>query len=112
MRKGLLGTIAALAAGAGTAWGEPPAAPTAPPVGMPAPSAAPTTPPAAPGAFSGLAPGAAPGTAGFPPLPVIMPPGLNVGLAGDPLGLGPVGGFGPPPGPMYPMPGPYGAAQW
>ena len=35
-----------------------------------------------------------------------MPPG-NFGPPGDPLGLGPVGGFGPPPGPTYPMPGPY-----
>ena len=40
-----------------------------------------------------------------------MPPG-NYGPPGDPLGLGPVGGFGPPPGPQYPVPGPYGAAQY
>jgi hypothetical protein len=42
------------------------------------------------------------------PAPVLMPP-LSVGSANDPMGLGPTAGLGPPPGPMYPMPGPYGA---
>ena len=86
MRKGLLGSLAALAAGAGTAWGQPPVDPGGP-AGAPV-----------------VAPGAAPPR--FAPAPAIMPPG-NFGPPGDPLGLGPVGGFGPPPGPMYPMPGPY-----
>lgn len=89
MRKGLLGSIAALAAGAGAAWGQPPIEPAGPPVGFP-----------------GAAPGVSPG-----PSPAIMPPG-NFGAPYDPLGLGPVGGFGPPPGPMYPMPGPYAAQSY
>jgi hypothetical protein len=37
-----------------------------------------------------------------------MPP-IAVGPEADPLGMGPTAGIGPPPGPMYPMPGPYGA---
>ncbi|MCI0699835.1 MAG: BBP7 family outer membrane beta-barrel protein [Planctomycetia bacterium] len=103
MRKGLLGTIAALAAGAGTAWGQPPH-PAGPPVGVPSTGA--------PSTLAGeVFQGPVPGTGGYPPTPVIMPP-INVGPPHDPLGLGPVGGFGPPPGPMYPMPGPYGAAQF
>ena len=108
MRKGLLGSVAALAAGAGVAWGQPPA-PPAPPAGTPVVSpGAPIGPPPptnAP-AFGGIPPYAIPGNAGFTPAPAILPPG-NFGPPGDPLGLGPVGGFGPPPGPMYPMPGPY-----
>ncbi|HEY1192241.1 MAG TPA: BBP7 family outer membrane beta-barrel protein [Gemmata sp.] len=97
MRKGLLGSIAALAAGAGAAWGQPPVEPAGPPVGFPGAGAAP-----APGAVPGLGSG---------PAPAIMPPG-NFGAPYDPLGLGPVGGFGPPPGPMYPMPGPYAAQSY
>jgi len=92
MRKGLLGSIAALATGAGTAWGQlPPIAAGDPP----APAA--------------VAPYQAPGGlfAPAPPNPVIMPP-IGFGPpGGDVQGLGPVGGFGPPPGPMYPNPGPY-----
>jgi hypothetical protein len=126
MRKGFLGSIAALAAGAGAAWGQPPA-PAGTPLVMP--SGAPGTPSAQPGPgsasgpiapdpmappppnggpprFGGFAANAIPGNAGFPPQPAIMPPG-NFGPAYDPLGMGPPGGFGPPPGPMYPMPGPY-----
>lgn len=102
MRKRLLGSIAALAAGTGTAWGQPP-------VALPGPSGAdiaPAPPPGGPPRFGGLPGNAIPGNAGFAPAPVIMPPG-NYGPPGDPLGLGPVGGFGPPPGPNYPMPGPY-----
>jgi hypothetical protein len=57
--------------------------------------------------FGGLPQYAIPGNAGFAPPPSVMPPG-NFGPAYDPLGIGPVAGNGPPPGPMYPMPGPYG----
>jgi hypothetical protein len=63
-------------------------------------------PPITSPAFGGIPPYAIPGNQGFAPQPAIMPPG-NFGPAYDPLGLGPVGGFGPPPGPMYPVPGPY-----
>jgi hypothetical protein len=45
------------------------------------------------------------------PAPVIMPP-IAVGPPGDPYGLGPTAGNGPPPGPMYPVPGPYAAPQF
>jgi hypothetical protein len=37
-----------------------------------------------------------------------MPP-IAPGPTGDPQGFGPMGGFGPPPGPMFPNPGPYAA---
>lgn len=97
MRKGLLGSIAALAAGAGTAWAQPPVEPGAPPAGI---SGGPAGISAAPGGPA----------SGFVP-PTIMPPG-NFGPQHDPLGIGPVGGFGPPPGPMYPMPGPYAAQSF
>lgn len=97
MRKGLLGSIAALAAGAGSAWGQlPPIAASDPP----APAA--------------VAPSEGPGGlfAPAPPNPVIMPP-IGFGPpGGDVQGLGPVGGFGPPPGPMYPVPGPYAQHQF
>ncbi|HJZ56645.1 MAG TPA: BBP7 family outer membrane beta-barrel protein, partial [Gemmataceae bacterium] len=109
MRKGILGSIAALAVGAGTAWGQKPAAPVDPP------------PPAAlgpaavdPGVIPANGPLLPPGLAGLArtgPAPVIMPP-IAVGPPGDPQGLGPVGGYGPPPGPMYPPPGPYAAPLW
>jgi hypothetical protein len=104
MRKGLLGSIAALAAGAGTAWGQTPPAAAGDP---PAPAA---VAPAEVIRVQGTGP-AAPGGLFAPsqPNPVIMPP-LGFGPpGGDVQGLGPVGGFGPPPGPMYPNPGPYGA---
>ena len=94
MRKGLLGSIAALAAGAGSAWGQPAPAPVAPAGGAPAVRAADVVP-----------------ASGWGPAPVIMPP-VTVGPPGDPLGLGPTAGLGPPPGPMYPPPGPYGAPQF
>jgi hypothetical protein len=101
MRKGLLGSIAALAAGAGTAWGQAPPMPAGNP---PAPVAvAPSEAIQAQGPGGLFAPA--------PPNPVIMPP-LGFGPAGDPQGLGPVGGFGPPPGPMYPNPGAYGAPSF
>jgi len=45
------------------------------------------------------------------PNPTLMPP-LAVGPPGDPQGLGPTAGLGTPPGPMYPMPGPYGAPMF
>ena len=111
MRKGFLGSIAALAAGAGTAWAQPPLEP-APPAGVPvvAPAQALTGPSGSP-KFGGLPFNAIPGNSGYAPAPTIMPPG-NYGPPEDPLGLGPVGGFGPPPGPMYPMPGPPGAQSW
>jgi hypothetical protein len=122
MRKRLLGSIAALAAGAGAAWGQPPVEPGAPalPPSLTAPlgpspaspaSAAPQPPLGGPPAFGGFPGNAIPGNAGFPPPPTIMPPG-NYGPPSDPLGLGPVGGFGPPPSPMYPMPGPPGMQSW
>jgi hypothetical protein len=56
----------------------------------------------------------APGAAGQPPggpAPTLMPP-VTFGPPGDPLGMGPTAGIGPPPGPMYPNPGPYGAPLW
>ncbi len=111
MRKGLLGSIAALVAGAGAAWGQPPVAPGGPPVGFPGGSGAPAPPLGGPPTFGGFPGNAIPGNAGFAPAPLVMPPG-NFGPPGDPLGLGPVGGFGPPPGPMYPMPGPSGVQSF
>ena len=105
MRKGLLGSIAALAAGAGSAWGQTPPQPSA--GDPPAPAAV------APG---GIIPVQGPGSPGglfgpSAPAPVIMPP-LGFGPAGDPQGPGPVGGYGPPPGPTYPNPGMYGAPSF
>jgi hypothetical protein len=104
MRKGFLGSIAAVAAGAGAAWGQVPASPAAidpPPPAAVAPAGEPI-----PGAAQG------PGSIFHPaPAPVIMPP-LTFGPPGDPQGLGPVAGFGPPPGPMYPNPGPYAAPSF
>lgn len=91
MRRGLLGSIAALAAGAGTAWGQ--ASPPAP-LGKPIGDAV-TAPAVVPAGGAG-------------PNPVIMPP-MAVGPANDPLGLGPTASQGPPPGPMWPPPGPYAA---
>jgi hypothetical protein len=115
MRKRLLGSIAALAAGAGAAWGQPPVEPGTPPLppSLTAPlgPAAPQPPVGGPPVFGGLPQYAIPGNAGFAPPAVIMPPG-NYGPPGDPLGLGPTAGFGPPPAPMYPMPGPPGAQTW
>jgi hypothetical protein len=118
MRKGFLGSIAALAAGAGAAWGQPPAPTGAPGTGPGAPpvpaGVGTVTPPAPPPTvwgqpqFGGFPANAIPGNAGFPPPPMVMPPG-NFGPPYDPLGMGPPGGFGPPPGPMYPTPGPYGS---
>jgi len=95
MRRGLLGSIAAVAAGVSTAWGQ---APVPDPVGVPvgAPLGETVPAPSQPG----------PGVAG--PNPVLMPP-LTVGPPGDPLGLGPTATLGPPPGPMWPPPGPYTA---
>ncbi|HUR53276.1 MAG TPA: BBP7 family outer membrane beta-barrel protein [Gemmataceae bacterium] len=105
MRKGMLGSIAALAAGAGSAWAQAPL-PVAPAGGPPA-SAVRTlaaNEPVGVTTISGL-------DGGGGPSPVIMPP-ISAGPPGDPHGLGPVGGFGPPPGPMYPMPGPYTQPLW
>ncbi len=110
MRKGFLGSIAALAAGAATAWAQPPAEPQAP-AGVPVVVQAQGTGPSGAPKFGGLPGPAVPGNAGFAPAPAIMPPG-NFGPGYDPLGLGPVGGFGPPPGPMYPVPGPYAQQSW
>lgn len=106
MRKGLLGSIAALAAGAGSAWADAPKEPVAPAKAPEARAQAPEPPIGGPTQFGGLPFNAVPGNAGFAPPPDIMPPG-NFGPGYDPLGLGPVGGFGPPPGPVYPVPGPY-----
>ena len=103
MRRGILGSIAAVAAGASAAWGQSPM-PVAPAGGPPAPAAV------APA--GDVIPANGPGVFGpTSPAPVIMPP-LGVGPAGDPQGLGPVAGFGPPPGPMYPNPGPYAAPMF
>jgi hypothetical protein len=101
MRKGILGSIAALAAGAATAWGQGPM--PLPPAGGPPAAFAPGAMPPGPVAFPGPEAGGVSG-----PNPVIMPP-VTVGPPGDPLGLGPTASLGPPPGPMYPPPGPYGA---
>lgn len=101
MRRGILGSIAALAAGAATAWGQEPM--PMPPAGGPPAVMAPA--PLPPG--TATLPGTSSGVSGGP-APVIMPP-LTVGPPGDPQGLGPTASFGPPPGPMYPPPGPYGA---
>lgn len=89
MRRGILGSIVALVAGAGTAWGQAP---------MPIATAG-GVPPAVMAGDVIQAQG---------PAPVIMPP-ITVGTPNDPMGLGPTAGLGPPPGPQYPMPGPYGA---
>lgn len=92
MRKGILGSIAALAIGAGSAWGQGPT-PIAAAGGQPMPVMSGDVIPA-----SG-------------PNPTLMPP-IAVGPPGDPQGLGPTAGLGTPPGPMYPMPGPYGAPMF
>jgi len=97
MRRGFLGSIAALAAGAGVAWGQTPT-PVAPAGG-----------PAAVGPATVRTAGDVIPATG--PAPVIMPP-IAVGPPGDPMGLGPTAGLGPPPGPMYPPPGPYGAPMF
>ena len=112
MRKRLLGSIAALAAGAGSAWAQPPAALPAP-AGAPAEALGPVAPqpPSGGPVFGGLPFNAVHGNQGFAPPGAIMPPG-NFGPNYDPLGLGPVGGFGPPPSPTYPVPGPYGQQTW
>lgn len=98
MRKGFLGSIAALAAGAGAAWGQAPM-PVAPAGGTPAAIA-----PASIGPAGDVIPVQG-------PAPVLMPP-IAVGPPGDPLGMGPTAGIGPPPSPMYPMPGPPGAPMY
>ncbi|MDB5312478.1 MAG: hypothetical protein JWO38_6680 [Gemmataceae bacterium] len=107
MRKGILGSIAGLAAGAGGAWGQSPLPPV--PAGDPPPPAAVGPAGEVIQANGALLP---PGIGQpVPPAPVIMPP-LSFGPPGDPQGLGPVSGLGPPPGPMYPNPGPYGAPMF
>ena len=106
MRKGILGSIAALAAGAGTAWAQ------APVVGADPPPPAAIGPAAAdPGVVPANGPLLPPGLAPSGPAPVIMPP-VQFGPGYDPQGLGPALGNGPPPGPMYPNPGPYAAQTW
>jgi hypothetical protein len=117
MRKRLLGSLAALAAGAGAACAQPPveptgAAPSLPPaLTAPLGPVAPQPPLGGPPKFGGFPANAIPGNAGVAPPATVMPPG-NYGPPFDPLGIGPVGGFGPPPAPMYPMPGPPGAQAW
>jgi hypothetical protein len=88
MRRGILGSIIALVAGAGTVWGQAP---------MPI-SAAGGVPPA-------VMAGDVIQVSG--PAPILQPP-LSIGPSNDPMGWGPTAEAGPPPGPMYPMPGPYG----
>ena len=103
MRRGILGSIAAVAAGAGAAWGQQmPAAPIGDP---PRPAASAPSQGVVPVNGPLLPPGL---TGPIQQPPAIMPP-LAIGPASDPQGLGPVGGFGPPPAPLYPNPGPYGA---
>lgn len=97
MRKGVLGTIAAVAAGAGGALGQTPT-----PAGPPAPAAVGEVLP-----VNGPGGGTPFGLGSANPPPVLMPP-FAPGPDGDPQGLGPAAGFGQPPGPMYPPPGPYG----
>lgn len=109
MRKGILGSIAALAAGAGAAWGQVPVVPADPPPPAAVGPATVVDPAVAPA--NGPVPILPPGLRPTPPAPVIMPP-VQAGPGYDPQGLGPVGGFGPPPGPMYPNPGPYAAPTW
>lgn len=92
MRMGILGTIVALVAGATTAWGQAPM-----PIG------------AAGGAPPAVMAGDVVRSSGQNPL--LMPP-LSVGPQNDPLGLGPTASIGPPPGPMYPTPGPYAEQLW
>jgi hypothetical protein len=106
MRKGILGSIAALAAGAGTAWAAAPVTAADPP-----PPAAVAPAFADPGVVPANGPLLPPGLAPSGPAPVIMPP-VQFGPPHDPQGLGPVLGNGPPPGPMYPNPGPYAAPTW
>ena len=91
MRRGILGSIVALVAGAGTAWGQ----------AAPAPIAV----------AGGVPPAVMNGDVIQAQAPIIMPP-LSVGPPSDPTGMGPTAGFGPPPGPMYPMPGPYAENLW
>ncbi|HSQ55907.1 MAG TPA: BBP7 family outer membrane beta-barrel protein, partial [Gemmata sp.] len=90
MRRGFLGSIAALAAGACAAYGQAP---------MPMEPAG--FPPATVSRAGEVIPAQG-------PAPTLMPP-VTFGPPSDPLGLGPTAGLGPPPGPMYPPPGPYGA---
>jgi hypothetical protein len=117
MRKRLLGSLAALVAGAGAAYAQPPVEPSGSAPGLPPSLTAPLGPVApqpplgGPPKFGGFPANAIPGNAGVAPPATVMPPG-NYGPAFDPLGIGPVGGFGPPPAPMYPMPGPPGAQAW
>jgi hypothetical protein len=92
MRKGILGSIAALAIGVGSAWGQGP---------MPIAAAGGQSMPVMSG---DVIPASGPN-------PTLMPP-IAVGPPGDPQGLGPTAGLGAPPGPMYPMPGPYGAPMF
>ncbi|WP_439630926.1 BBP7 family outer membrane beta-barrel protein [Gemmata sp.] len=111
MRKGFLGSIAALAAGAGTAWGQYPA-PVAPAGGPPPAAMAPAAiGPAMSGAGPAMGAALGPVSGEHGPNPVLMPP-IAVGPPGDPMGLGPTATLGPPPGPMYPNPGPYTAPMY
>lgn len=103
MRRGFLRSIAAVAAGAGGALAQPPAPAGEPP----APAAVTRAGDVIPVNGPLLPPGARP----VGPAPALMPP-LAPGPQGDPQGLGPAAGYGPPPGPMYPNPGPYGAPTW
>jgi hypothetical protein len=88
MRRGILASVVALVSGAATAWGQAPPAPIAVAGGV------------QPAVMAGEVKQAEGQS------PILMPP-VTVGPPTDPLGLGPTGGLGPPPGPMYPMPGPY-----
>lgn len=91
MRKGILGSVAALALGAGSAWGQ---------SGPPAPAAV---------GLSTVSSGVSQASGSAPP-PVILPPMPGVPAGGPPVDMPMNGGMAPqPPVPMYPPPGPYGA---
>ena len=92
MKRGILGSITALVIGAGSAWGQGPA-----PIAQAGDRSMPVM-------YGDVIPASGPN-------PTLMPP-LAVGPPGDPQGIGPSAGLGPPPGPMYPMPGPYGAPMF
>jgi hypothetical protein len=100
----MLGSIAALAAGAGSAWAQAPTPPV--PLGTAPAGVVSAGEPLGTPVGGGVVP-----ASGATPSPVIMPP-ISVGPPGDPNGIGPAGGFGPPPGPMYPTPGPYAQPRW
>ncbi len=101
MRTRLLGTIAAVAAGAGGALAQGPPPPM--PIGM------------AGGPGSGVMPASGAADPIAPPLGMMGGPGMGGPIMGGPgMGGDPMGGMGGTGmgGPMYPPPGPYGASPY